>query len=70
VAAQPHVIRRQRLGRVLLDQRGERVHVVVLESLDISGQEGVIGRVERSAGFPAADVAGLERGAGALERAV
>ncbi len=36
---EPHVVRRHRLGRVLADQRGQRLHVVALEGLDVAAQQ-------------------------------
>src|SRR5215204_6666259 len=38
-AAEPEVERRHRLGRVLVDQGYERVHVVALEGLDVAGEQ-------------------------------
>src|SRR3954453_17037852 len=36
-AAQPQLVRRHGLRRVLVDQRGQRLHVVALERLDVAG---------------------------------
>ena len=49
-AAQPHVERRHRLDRVLLDQRRERVHVVALERLDVAREQLRVGLVDRARG--------------------
>ena len=42
---QPQVERRHRLGRVLVDERRERLHVVALERLDVAREELALLRV-------------------------
>ena len=65
---EPELVRRHVLGRVLVQQRDERLHVVTLEGADIAGEElplALVHRVERCA-----RVAGGHRRAGPLQRAV
>jgi len=53
-----------------VDQRGERVHVVALERVDVADQERALAFVEGTAWVRRADVAGIERRPRALEGAV
>ena len=48
-AGEPEVERRHRLRRVLVDQRRERVHVVLLERRDVAAEELLVGARRRTA---------------------
>ena len=48
-AAQPQLVRRHGQGGVLVQQRGERVHVVALEGVDVAGQQRALRLVHRAA---------------------
>ena len=69
-ALQPQVIRRHRLLRVLLDQRGERVEVVALEGRDVAGEELALPIVHGRHRIGGADAARLQRHTSTLQRAV
>ena len=69
-AGQPQVERRHRLDRVLADQRGQRLHVVALERLDVAIQQLALGRLDRGSRVGHGDLSRLDRRAGALQRAV
>ena len=52
VGLQPHLVRRHRPRRVLVEERGQRVHVVALERVDVAGEQRlllVVDRVDRVA---------------------
>ncbi len=46
-AAQPQLVRRHRLRRVLVQQRGQRVDVVALERVDVAVEQLAVGDAER-----------------------
>src|SRR5438067_1909957 len=58
---EPHVERRHRLGGVLADQRGERLHVVVLEGLHVALEHLALALVQRGRRIARLDRAPLER---------
>ena len=73
VGLQPQVVRRHVPRRVLAQERGQRVHVVALERVDVAGEERLVVGVERfDRAVPVAVLVlgRVERGARPLERAV
>ena len=69
-AAEPQGVRGHRLRGVLVEQRGQRVHVVALERVDVAREQ--LARASSSSGCTGSsrEVARRERRPGALERAV
>ncbi len=70
VGLQPHLVRRHRPRGVLAQERGERLHVVPLERIDVAVEQRALLLVGRSQGLGVLDLEGLEGRARALQGAV
>ena len=70
VGLQPQLVGRHRPGGILVQQRGQCVHVVLLEGGDVAIQQCPLAVVHQSRGLGCAEVFRGERGARALQRAV
>src|ERR1019366_6906927 len=67
--AQPQLIGRHRLRGILVNQRGERIHVVALEGVDVAAQQLTV-VFAQCAAPRIGDLCAVERRPGALEGAV
>ena len=70
VAPEPQLVRRHRLHRVLVQQRGERVHVVALEGVDVPAEQRLLLVVQRRRAGRRRDVGSRQRRPGPLQGAV
>ena len=71
VGLEPQLVRRHRPRRVLVEQRGQRVHVVALERVDVPREQRLLVVVERLDRARRSTVRlGRQRRAGPLQRAV
>ena len=69
-AAEPHLVGGHRLRRILVDERGERLHVVALEGVEVAGEQRLLLVVDLLGHVGRRQVAGLERRPRPLQRAV